>query len=270
LLLLQWHCMTQEEQRAAKAEWTSKQAPEKKRLKLLVPGIDCASCWKRKAQTDRGQRRGQNPRHGCQLARVAGEAASPVPNPPAVPQTQAVEAYTGLGSSEAKCNNKATTNEQLQHARSVQGQDSVQTLKAIHSANKEFAWALPASTVKPKLPISPSPCSSSFHQPTWRNSHAGRNSSTSQLCREKAHITYISSSKEDAERIFTILAVDSQINSENFDKKKLFGTGERLVQQLKAEESERDFTFDCFNFWGRLKQRLIFAEATLLFQVWTL
>jgi hypothetical protein len=230
-LLSQWRGMTQEEQRAAKAEWTSKHAPEKKRLKLLVPGIACGCC-KRKARTDRGQTRGQNQRSQRRSARVAGEAApAAAPNPPAVPQIQAVEAYIGLGSSEVERNNmlpaekgcyKRTSIRKLQHARSVQGQGGVQALKAIHSANKAFARALTASTVEPKLDqttnafVYADPARAPrvlalqvFVNQVEETPMSGGTLSGSQLRREKAQITYISSSKEDAERIFEVLAVDS-------------------------------------------------------------
>jgi hypothetical protein len=260
-LLSEWRCMTQEEQRAAKAEFTSKGAAEKKRLKLLVPGADCLCC-KRKARTDRGQARGQNPRQR-RSARVAGKAGPPAPpNPPAVPPPiQTVEAYIGLGSSEAERNNmlpaekgyyKRTSIRKLQHARSVQGQGGVQALKAIHSANKAFARALTISTVAPKLDVATNtlvyanPARAPrvlalqvFINQVEETPMSGGTLSGSQLRREKAQITYISSSKEDAERIFEILAVDSRINGEKYDKKKFFGTGARLIQKLKAGEAER-------------------------------
>jgi hypothetical protein len=251
--------MTQEEQRAAKAEWTSNNAPEKKRLKLLVPGIDCACC-KRKARTDRGQRRGQNPRRQCQSARVAGEAAPREPIPPPIQATAA--AYTSLGSSEVERNNmlptekgyyKRTSFRRLQHARSVQGQGGVQALKAIHSANKAFARAMTASTVKPRLDeatnkfVYGDPSTAPrvlalqvFVNQVQETPMSGGTLPPRQLRREKAYISYISSSKEDAERIFEILAVDSRVTSDNYEKKRFFGTGERLVEQLQAEEKDRE------------------------------
>ena len=251
--------MTKEEQRVAKAQWMSKHAPEKKRLKLLVPGMDC-SCCKRKARTDRGQSRGQNARSQRRSARVAGEdAAPPEPNPPPV---QAAAAYTSLGSLEAERNSmlpaekgcyKRTSIRRLQHARSVQGQGGVKALKAIHSANKAFARAMTASTVEPRLDettntfVYGDPSTTPrvlalqvFVNQVQETPMSGGTLAPRQLCREKAYISYISSSKEDAERIFEILAVDSRVNSDNYEKKRFFGTGKRLVEQLQSEEDERD------------------------------
>jgi hypothetical protein len=128
-------------------------------------------------------------------------------------------------------------------------QGGVQALKAIHSANKAFAWALTISTVAPKLDkttntlVYANPARAPrvlalqvFINQVEEFPMLGGTLSGSQLCREKAQITYILSSKEDAERIFESLAVDSQINSEKHDKKKFFGTGARLIEQLKAEK----------------------------------
>jgi hypothetical protein len=99
-LLFEWRLKTQEEQRVAKAHYTSKAAPVKARLKRMIPGFDCACC-RRKTRNDRGQRRGGGP-----IFRVEGGAVMPqVPNMALQQAETAAIQLTSLGSSQAERNN---------------------------------------------------------------------------------------------------------------------------------------------------------------------
>jgi hypothetical protein len=260
-LCFEWRGMTSDEQKAAKAEYTGKAAPVKKSLKLLIPGSDCVCC-RRKTRNDRGQTRGaQNQSSDQQLDR----AAPPEP-PPAAAATQQEaqemggEAYASLGSSEAMRHNvlppvkapyRRTSAKKLEHARSVQGQGGIQALKAIRSANRSFARAVTACTVTPKLDANsnnyiyadPSKLPRVSGLQIWVNEvqetpMSGGKLPPAQLRRAKTEITYISSCKEDAERIFKILTGDSNSNRDNYIKVKYFGTGERLMDLLNASDQE--------------------------------
>jgi hypothetical protein len=255
-LLFEWRLKTQEEQRVAKAQFTSKAAPEKARLKRMIPGSDCACC-RRKTRNDRGQRRG-----GGRTARVAGEAvAPPVPNTnPQQPDTTAGIPYTSLGSSEAERNNilppkrrcyKRPSSRRLEHARTVQGQNGMQAFKAVSTANRSFARALTACTVKPKFDgrsskfvyLHPSTAPRHFGLQVWVNQvsetrMSGGVLAPGQLRKEKTEITYISTSPEDAQQVLDIITNDVIANREKYEKRKYFGTGSLLFNRLAAAEAE--------------------------------
>jgi hypothetical protein len=261
-LCFEWRGMTSDEQKAAKAVYTGLAAPEKKRLKLLVPGSDCVCC-RRKTRNDRGQMRGGQNQRSNQQPDGAAPPAGPNPVAAAAAATQQApevrgEAYASLGSSEAQRNSvlppekapyKRTSAKKLEHARSVQGQGGIQALKAIHSANRSFARAVTACTVTPKLHgnnyiyADPSKLPRVSGLQIWVNEvqetpMSGGKVPPAQLRRAKTEITYISSCKEDAERIFNILTGDSNSNRDNYVKVKYFGTGERLMDLLNASEQE--------------------------------
>jgi hypothetical protein len=112
----------------------------------------------------------------------------------------------------------------------MQGQSGDQALKAIHSANKAFAQAMTASTVKPRVDevtnkfIYGDPSTAPrvlalqvFVNQVQETPMPGGTLPPCQLHRENVHISYISSSKEGTKRIFKILAVDSQINRDNYE-----------------------------------------------------
>jgi hypothetical protein len=254
-LLAEWRQKTHDEQKTAKAEWMSKHAPEKKRLKNLVPGANC-TCCQRKARNDRGRRRPTR-----QSRRRRGQEAAPLPdeaNATQQPQEQAGIPYASLGSSQMERDNvlpvekgpyKRTSTKKLEHARSVQGQGGIQALKAMHSANKSFARALTTCTVKPTelankfVYTDPSRAPRVFGLQIWVNQVSETRMSggilpANGLRRDKAEITYISSCKEDAERILDMVLVDAVDNRDNYEKKKFYGTGKRLVDHLNSVEAE--------------------------------
>jgi hypothetical protein len=254
LLLQEWRQKTHGEQKVASAEWMKNTAPVKKRLKGLVPGVDC-TCCQRKARNDRGRRRPTR-----QSRRRRGEAA-PLPDANAAQQQeQAAIPYPSLGSSQMQRDNvlpveqgpyKRTSFKKLEHARSVQGQGGVQALKAMHAANKSFARALTACTVEPKLDettntfayANPARAPRVFGLLIWVNQVSETRMSggilpSNQLRKDKTEITYISSCKEDAERILDVVLTDAVDNRDNYEKKKFYGTGKRLVDNINSVEAE--------------------------------
>jgi hypothetical protein len=59
-----------------------------------------------------------------------------------------------------------------------------------------------------------------------------------QLRLDKTEITYISTSPEDAQQLLDVITNDVIANRENYKKRKFFGTGSHLYNQLTAAEAE--------------------------------
>jgi hypothetical protein len=250
--LLDWQAMTPQEQRASKALWVALSKDEKTRIKDSIPGFDCICC-KKKERGDRGRRRGGNAATQRQSARVAAAAGHDAPDDA---ETQ-VASFVSLGSSEAerlaalpqkKAPYKRQSAFKLDYARSMQAQGGVQALKTIGAANRSFARALTATTVKPKhvlgQDVYPDPARYPrvYGLQIWVNQVAETPMSggvlpASRLRRERPVITYVSTGPGDAKQVLDALE-DAGVNKEGYEKVKYFGSGKALLDKMASKQLE--------------------------------